>query len=108
MVVVGPSPISGKGAFASQEITRGQVLECDVVPLATADPDLQVYLFPYRGSLTCIHLGFASFLNSSTEPNLVHIGIDLQLNVSRFRALRDIEPGEELTLAYGILSSKDK
>jgi hypothetical protein len=100
MVLIGPSPIHGKGAFATDTIPAGTVLECHVLPLNSTDSRITSYLFPYRGASTCIHLGWASFLNGSTSPNLRHLGVDPSCDVSRFETTTDVSVGEELTLPY--------
>lgn len=102
MVIVRKSPIHGVGVFATALIPAGTFLECEVIEWESTDPEKQAYLFPYRGSSTCVHMGFASFFNGSSEPNVRHLGIDLSCDMSRFEVTRDVEIGEELTLPYGV------
>jgi SET domain-containing protein len=100
--IVKKSPIHGKGVFATQYLAKGTILSCDVLPLSTGDPLISKYLFFYRGDSTCIHLGFASFLNSSEDPNLRHFKMDPEENLSYFEVIRDVLPDEELTLLYSV------
>ena len=99
MVIVKESSIHGKGAFALKDFVKDEILECDVLEI-TKSPLVENYIFPFIGSRVCIHVGWASFLNSSRDPNLKHLRIDTEKNVSYFRIIKDISTGEELTLRY--------
>ena len=99
MVIVKESSIHGKGAFALKDFVKDEILECDVLEI-TKSPLVENYIFPFIGSRVCIHVGWASFLNSSERPNLRHLRIDTEKNVSYFRIIKDISTGEELTLRY--------
>ena len=99
MAIIKNSPIHGKGAFATELITKGTILECDVLEIPENEL-IRDYIFPFIGNRTCLHIGFGSFLNSSDTPNIKHLRIDYALCISYFEALVDIENGEELTLNY--------
>jgi SET domain-containing protein len=115
-VTVERSPIHGLGVFATRRIERGTViwrftpgfdLDVDAVLLDALPPWQRERLLHYgyidarlkRYILCCDD---ARFINHDDRPNLApdfargepH-GVDV--------ALRDIEPGEELTLDYSIL-----
>jgi hypothetical protein len=97
---VGPSPIEGKGLFATTEVHEGELVMrlggelIDDGKLATLTP-------PYS-SLTVdhgLHLRLdpshpARYGNHSCDPNLWHA--DAVTVIAR----RDIAPGEELTIDY--------
>jgi hypothetical protein len=109
-VALGPSPLHGTGVFAAEPITAGTVvwrfspgfdLEMDPA-LVYVQPE------PCRGRL--LHYGYvdarsrryvlcsddARFLNHSDAPNL-------RGELGRDVAVRDIAPGEELTVDYGVV-----
>jgi len=99
MVIIKKSKIHGKGVFSIKSIPKGTILECDVLRISGTEL-LSKYAFPFIGSSLCIHIGFASFLNSSKNANLKHIRIDTEEEISYFEVLVDIKEGEELTLNY--------
>lgn len=99
MVIIKKSPIHGKGSFATKQIKKGTILECDVLEIPENEL-IRDYIFPLIGNRTCLHIGFGSFLNSSDMPNIKHLRIDYNLHMSYFEALVDIENDEELTLNY--------
>lgn len=99
MVIIKESKIHGKGAFASERIISGTILECDVLEVSKSRV-VDDYIFPFIGDRVCIHIGFASFLNSSKNPNVKHLKIDISNMKSYFEAVSDIEVDEEITLNY--------
>jgi SET domain-containing protein len=99
MVIIKPSLIHGKGVFALQHIKKDIILECDVLEVPKGDI-INDYVFPFIGNRVCIHIGFASFLNSSNTPNIQHINIDIKKKISYFKILKDVQINEELTLKY--------
>lgn len=99
MVVVKESKIHGKGAFASKNFEIDEILACDVLEI-TKSSLVENYIFPFIGSRVCIHVGWASFLNSSKCPNLEHLKIDTDKKISYFKVIEKINVGEELTLRY--------
>jgi SET domain-containing protein len=99
MVIIKQSEINGKGVFATQKILKGTLLECDILETPKGKV-INDYIFPFIGDRVCLHIGFASFLNSSKNPNIKHIKIDTANLKSYFEILRDIEVDEELTLQY--------
>jgi SET domain-containing protein len=101
----------GRGVFALVRIAAGELLEtAPTVELSQHDTDaiigttLDNYYFAHpadpEGGL--LVFGLCSLINHADEPNaetavrhLKEVGWQLEL-----RALRDIEPGEELTRRY--------
>ena len=99
MVIIKQSNIHGKGVFATEKITKGTILQCDVLEVDKGSI-VKDYIYPYIGSRVCMHIGFASFLNSSKNPNIKHLKIDVGSNISYFEIISDINIGEELFLNY--------
>ena len=99
MVIIKSSSIHGKGAFALQDIKEGEILECDILEVPKGGI-INDYIFPFIGDRVCIHIGFASFLNSDNDPNMQHIKIDTIKKISYFKTLKNIQKNEELTLKY--------
>jgi hypothetical protein len=98
-MVIKKSNIHGKGVFATEYMKKGKVLECDVLEI-TKSEIVENYIFPFIGSRVCIHIGWASFLNSSKYPNLKHLKIDTIEKISYFKVINDINDMDELTLLY--------
>jgi SET domain-containing protein len=99
MVIIKNSSIHGKGVFSAQFIPSGTLLECDVLEVCGVEL-LDKYVFPYIGTRNCLHIGFGSFLNSGKTPNIKHLRIDTEKNISYFEILNDVESGDELLLNY--------
>lgn len=99
MVIVKESSIHGKGVFALKDFVKDEILECDVLEI-TKSPLVENYIFPFIGSRVCIHVGWASFLNSSERPNLRHLRIDTNRKISYFEVIENIITGDEITLRY--------
>jgi SET domain-containing protein len=112
-IVVAPSPIEGRGLYASADLRAGQVLirlagrlvsSSELGALIEArntDPEI-----PYVDSVTVYsdeHLvlppgSLVHFGNHSCDPNLWHVG------PYEIAARRPIAAGEELTIDYGTSS----
>lgn len=99
MVIIRKSSIHGKGVFATCDIAIGEILECDVLEISKS-PLVEEYIFPFIGSRVCIHMGWPSFLNSSENPNIKHLKIDIDKKISYFEVIKNIYSGEELTMKY--------
>lgn len=98
-MVIKKSNIHGKGVFSTEFIKKDTILTCDVLPISGIEPLLD-YAFPFIGTSLCIHIGFASFLNSSKNPNVKHLRIDTENLISYFKVLEDTKEDTELTLHY--------
>lgn len=101
MIIVKESTIHGKGAFAQKNIKKGTILKCDVLEVKR-DELIKEYLFTFKEKRVCIHVGFASFLNSSFNPNVKHLKVDPTNKISYFKVIKDIKENEELTMKYSI------
>jgi len=98
----------GRGIVAGRHIGQGEVLETAPVVVIPArewtfveQTVIARFSFAWdddRGS-AAVALGRGSIFNHSYTPN-VAAEKSLSTRVIRFVALRDIEPGEELTLNY--------
>ncbi len=109
-------PGKGRGVRAGRTIAQGEVVDCaPVVVLSAREWELveQTVLGQFafgwdeaEGSVA-IALGQGSFLNHSYVPNLAS-DKDVRGRCIVFSAVRDIAPGEELTINYnGDLDSRE-
>jgi|GEM_PF-2368453 len=108
-VDVSLTPDAGRGVFAGERILKGTCIEqCPVVPLHDAkDRDRlrktglinYYFLWGDKRDHAAICLGWGAVYNHSFTPNAVYEKVmdDLRMD---FTALRDIEPGEEITVNY--------
>ena len=95
----------GRGVFARTLIPEGTVFER--VPLliipsseilhTETDTTLLGYIFEYKKQVA-LALGYGSLYNHSYNPNARYDDVGRQ--TKEFRALRDIYPGEEITINY--------
>jgi len=95
----------GRGVFARQPIPRGTIIEqvpVVVVPSQevwnVASSRLSDYVFVWGDRTVAIALGYGSLYNHSYEPNARYDPAPPRKKL--FTALRDIEPGEEITINY--------
>lgn len=100
-------PKKGRGVFTAQRIPAGSSIEsCPVIILSPEDTHhihrtrLHDYYFLWgEDGSSAIALGWGSLYNHSSRPNadyqmdLAHASID-------FVAIRNIEPGQEITVSY--------
>jgi SET domain-containing protein len=95
----------GRGVFAKLPILAGQIIE--VVPVlfmkSSEFADIKKssiandYVYEWDEDLYAVALGYGSLYNHSYEPNAQYLhGEDTIM----YRALRNIEPGEEVTINY--------
>ncbi len=114
---IGHAPRRGRGIFADERIAAGTLVERSpvlVIPpehrIATDATVVFTYVFMWeRGTVeedlykhegrAAIALGYTSLLNHSYQPNCEFIRHIDALMIDLV-ALRDIEPGEELTIDY--------
>jgi SET domain-containing protein len=104
----GPSPGKGRGLFAHRSIARGELIEeapVVVVPAAEVEhldrTTLENYYFEWGedGRDAALLLGSCSLCNHSYQPNAV-FELQPERQTIGFVALRDIQPGEEITTNY--------
>ena len=96
----------GRGVFARRSIPEGEVIEtCPVLVLPAEqvgdDPArhaLAAYIFEWGPGTVALALGYGSLYNHSQQPNARYE--DIGGRTKLFVALRDIAPGEEITVNY--------
>lgn len=105
-VYVAASPIDGVGVFAARAFAAGEVVECCPV-VVCPPPDeqrieqtrLRGLYFTWKDDAIALALGYGSLYNHSWEPNAAY-ELDHRREVVRFRALRAVEAGDEVTVNY--------
>lgn len=96
----------GRGVFARKPIRRGAVIE--KVPKMLLSPEMIVegmnnsklakIFFIHDRQTLCVCLGYGSIYNHSFRPNAIYE--DGPAATMIFRALRNIEPNEEICINY--------
>jgi uncharacterized protein len=94
----------GRGAYALRFIPTGVVVEiAPVVLLEVAQQPfpqaIRHLVFNWTQSHFALALGCGSIYNHADQPNLRY-SRDFTRQTIRFTALRDIAPGEQLTISY--------
>lgn len=116
------SPVHNQGVFAKEKISQDEIVE--IAPLLKLewrmqyqhDPIVKSYIWP---NLSCncrdckmhspfvyMPMGYGPLYNHSNTPN-VAIKFDWAEQTMSFKAMRDIEVGEELFIQYLIKSWKE-
>lgn len=111
----------GRGLFAKEKIKAGKwVTLCEVLVLSEDDTskvnntNLKDYVFKLNENQDCIVLGDGSLFNHSDDANVSYEILNLNgRNMMLFKALKDIEPEEQLFTNYtqdtnGILQQEYK
>lgn len=107
---VARTPDKGRAVFTAHPIKKGGTIEvAPMIVFGEKDRSLlnDTYLYEYyfewghSGRKGALALGFGSLYNHSYNPNAQYLP-DFDLNVLEFRAVRDIEPGEEITVNYNL------
>lgn len=96
-------PGRGRGVVATRVLLGGGVVErapVIVVPDRDVRGLLDHYVFTFGRGRCALALGVGSLFNHSAQPSLA-IAKRVRRRVIEFFALRDIVPGEELTIDYG-------
>jgi uncharacterized protein len=98
----------GRGVFAARKIEDGEIIEiCPVLLFSKAEKEHldQTFLYDYYfdwgedDSMYALCLGYGSLYNHDYEPNAEYT-MDFGSQTIDFNALRDIQPGEEITVSY--------
>ena len=93
----------GRGVFATRRFAKGEVVEtCPTVELADADVTgrLNDYVFTsVKAGDVLLLLGYGMLYNHSHKPNVEYL--QHEPSTITFRALRKLQPGDELTIDYG-------
>ncbi len=96
----------GRGVFARRSIRDGELIErVPVVVFKKNDvmdgdvwTGLASYCFHWKKGTLALALGYGSLYNHSYRPNARYD--DLAGQIKEFIAIRDIDPGEEITVNY--------
>ncbi len=96
----------GRGVYARRAIRKGEVIErvpVIVLPVeeyakGLARTALRDYCFGWGEGQVALALGYGSLYNHSYRPNARYL--DVGPRAKEFTALRDIGPGEEITVNY--------
>ncbi len=96
----------GRGVYARAFIAEGTIIErapVVVIPAVEIDENpydtvLTRYCFQWGRDTVALVLGYGSLYNHSYRPNAYYR--DRRPRVKEFIALRDIAPGEEITINY--------
>ena len=106
LIEVKRTPGKGRGVFARTFIPEGTVFERTPVLVIPSDeimesadhPVLADYVFDWGRGTVALALGFGSLYNHSYQPNARYDDIGQLTKI--FTALRDISPGDEITVNY--------
>ncbi len=107
-VTVGAAMGKGRGVFARERIRTGEIFERAPVIVSPGSEWVNLektvfyhYCFGWGPQLehAAVALGYGSLYSHSYQPNAVYIRRLDDLLID-FQALRDIEPGEEITVNY--------
>jgi uncharacterized protein len=110
-IYVAPSPLGGRGVFTAKKIYQGDIIEvCPVIVMKVGEQELldTTTLYDYYflwedealGLKTCaIALGLGSMYNHFAPANADY-QMDTEHATIDIIAVRDIEPGEEITINY--------
>jgi SET domain-containing protein len=98
----------GRGVFAARAIKKGAVIERVPVVLVPIEDlvdglenrTLNKYYYIWSKTHVAVSLGYGSLYNHSYTPNARYIHGTMTLT---YRALRDIEAGEEITVNYNFV-----
>ena len=96
----------GRGVFARRLIRQGEVIERLPMLVLTAEEfedcwagtSLANYCFAWGRGMMALALGYGSLYNHSFRPNARYDDVGPQ--TKEFTAMRDIAPGEEITVNY--------
>lgn len=100
----------GRGVIARKAIKKGALIERVPVLLIPINhfvggldnATLKTYLYIWDKKHVAVSLGYGTLYNHSYEPNARYIHGKDYLS---YRALRDIEEGEEITINYNFIPS---
>ena len=93
----------GRGVFARKLIRKGEMIEkvpMLVLPIEESKGGSVIsdYCFAWGRGTVALALGYGSLYNHSFRPNARYDDVGPQ--TKEFSALRDIKPGEEITVNY--------
>ncbi len=96
-------PVKGRGVYAAEKISSGQIIEvCQLILLDFSEvgPKLEGYVFDFSPKKAALALGNGSLYNHNNRPN-TKAYMDSKKKLLTFKALKDIDIGQEITINYG-------
>jgi hypothetical protein len=98
-------PNKGRGIVARQRIREGQIIEKSTALVFCLDDlsessILQYYIYSWNVDEAAIALGFGSLFNHSKDPNAEWAIKDDKKQCIAFKAIKNIQPGQEITIYY--------
>ena len=101
-----PTGDKGRGVFAERRFWRGEIVEA-VPVVVLPDPQYELlerttlkdYYLYWTDQAVAVAFGCGSLINHSPRPN-AEMRRDYERGLIRIVALRDIQPGEEITVTY--------
>lgn len=105
LICVKKSKGKGRGVFARTSIPKGTIIERVPIIVLPAkafvdgmeNKHLNLYFFIWGRDKVAMSLGYGSIYNHSFEPNARYLYGEDKLT---YKALRDIEAGEEILINY--------
>ena len=115
-IILGDSPIQGRGVFARENINKGEVVErCPLIEMSyrskyQLDPQIFAYMYAQppcscpecdkHGFVLHMALGYGMMYNHQDQPNALWKFNYSQL-LGDIIAVKDIKSGEEIFVSYG-------
>jgi SET domain-containing protein len=101
-----PSPIHGRGMFATRDIKKDEVIER--APLVVIDRSedltsgslLRKYDIAYKDGKFAVMLGYASIYNHSDDNNVIW-DFEPDEDIIYIKSIRDIPKDQEVCVSYG-------
>jgi hypothetical protein len=105
-VRIGPSTVSGRGAFALKTIREGDIIErCPALEVTDHDIGGELLNYVFYGSAEnkrLVAMGYGMLFNHSSDPNVAYYREDTVTGTELvIYALRNINEGEEMYYNYG-------
>ncbi len=105
LIKIKQSLLHGKGVFATQNISKGEILVESHMVLIHVNENLPEELatlqFPWTDEYDAICLSdVGSFFNHSNQPSAEIIDRDFKNKIQTFAAKTDITKGDEITIYY--------
>jgi len=100
--------VHGRGVFTAAPVEKGSIIEiCHIIVIPKEElpiihkTTLHDYYFVWGKEMEncAIALGFGSLYNHAVNPNANFI-LDLSNNTIDIEAIKNIEPGEQITINY--------
>ena len=99
------SKYGGKGVFTTEFINSGETIEvahCLKIPTKYISKEniLNDYVFFDNNNYSSLVLGYGCVYNHKDDPNVEYYTND-EKTIFEYKAIKDINPGEELFISYG-------